>query len=336
MLETEAEVSRDMKRMNDHFTKGTMNRTTSRQPIASLLSERGQGLVEFALILPLLLALLLAIIDFGRLFFIYSEVSSAVREAIRYSAVNPYDCALIRQHAASTLTLTDVDAIDLTISFDDGLTTKWTYSDDCGDEPPDGTVAIGDRITIRASARVSMLTADIIGPVVKQSFGALPIEYVSSRTILPAEGIETGPTSTPLPTRTPPPGASHTPTHTPSPTPTHTPVPPQPPIIFIAAIQCQNKRVDFSWEPVSDATSYRVYRADTGALIEETTSTRCNNCDDLGSSQTRTYYAVAVNAGGESGPSSLSTVTCGAGATDTPTPTAVSRRDSTTTPISRS
>jgi len=298
-----------------------MNRTTLRRSHIYQHGERGQGLVELALILPLMLALFLAIIDFGRLLFIYSEVSSAVREAIRYSAVNPNDCTLIRQHAASTLTLTNVDSIDLTISVDDGETIKWTYPEDCSDEPPDGLVAIGDRITIRASAEVSLLTADIIGPVVKQSFGTLPIEYISSRTILPAEGIETGPTSTPLPTRTPPPGSSLTPSHTPSPSPTNTPTPPPAVSFFGASVTCQNGNVDFSWSAAAGATSYRVYNASTGRLIKETTSTSCKNCDNLGTSQSRSYYVVAVNAGGESAPSGIATVVCGAGATDTPTPT---------------
>ena len=89
-----------------------MNRSVTR----STLPHRpgaGQGLVEFSLIMPFLLVLFMGILDFGRVFFVYSEVSSAVREAIRFSAVNPLDCVGIRQQAGSTLTLTDVADIDL-------------------------------------------------------------------------------------------------------------------------------------------------------------------------------------------------------------------------------
>jgi hypothetical protein len=296
--------------------------THSSQPaLKHQRTDRGQGLVEFALVLPILLVLMLGILDFGRLFFIFSEVSSAVREAIRFSAVNPYDCQLIQQRAGSTLTLTDVNTLDLTIAFDDGEAVKWTYPPDCSEEPPEGLVVTGDRITIRASTQVNLITAGIIGPIVQQTFGPLRVEYVSSRTIVPEDGIETGPTSTPRPTRTPPPGASFTPTATSTHTPTNTPMPPAPPFPFDASVQCNSKRVDFTWGGTHDASVYRLYQADNPLPIQQTKSTSCNNCDSLGTSETRTYYVVAVNAGGESTPSNTDTVTCGAGATDTPTPT---------------
>ena len=48
--------------------------------------SRGQALVEFALILPILLLIVAGIFDFGRALFTYSEVSNAVREATRYAA----------------------------------------------------------------------------------------------------------------------------------------------------------------------------------------------------------------------------------------------------------
>jgi hypothetical protein len=160
-----------------------------------------------------------------------------------------------------------------------------------------------------------LITGDLIGPIVRQTFPVFPIEYVSSRTVVPSEGIETGPTTTPRPTLPPPPGATNTPT------PTQTPAPPSPPIDFIASVNCQNGNVGFSWQPVAGATDYRVYQVGAKTLVDDSTSTSVNNGDDLGASQQRSYYVVAVNAGGESAPSNISTVMCGAGATDTPTPT---------------
>jgi hypothetical protein len=43
--------------------------------------RRGQGLVEFALVLPVLMLLLLITVDFGRLFFTYIAVTNSAREA---------------------------------------------------------------------------------------------------------------------------------------------------------------------------------------------------------------------------------------------------------------
>ncbi len=51
--------------------------------------KRGQGLVEFALLLPLLLLLLLGIIDFGIAVFRYNTVANVGREVARYGAVHP-------------------------------------------------------------------------------------------------------------------------------------------------------------------------------------------------------------------------------------------------------
>ena len=50
--------------------------------------ERGQSLVEFALILPILMALLLLTIDVGRLFYAYVGVTNASREGAAYAVAN--------------------------------------------------------------------------------------------------------------------------------------------------------------------------------------------------------------------------------------------------------
>ena len=48
--------------------------------------EGAQGMVEFALILPLLLLVVFGIIELGRLLVIYSSVGTASREAARYAS----------------------------------------------------------------------------------------------------------------------------------------------------------------------------------------------------------------------------------------------------------
>ena len=50
--------------------------------------ENGASLVEFALIAPFLLLLLLGIVEFGYLFGQYNEVRHAAREGARYAAVS--------------------------------------------------------------------------------------------------------------------------------------------------------------------------------------------------------------------------------------------------------
>ncbi|MCC6497785.1 MAG: pilus assembly protein [Propionibacteriaceae bacterium] len=50
--------------------------------------ERGAAAVEFALLLPLLMMLLLAIMEFGYAFFIQATVAGAARVGVRHYVVN--------------------------------------------------------------------------------------------------------------------------------------------------------------------------------------------------------------------------------------------------------
>ena len=85
--------------------------------------HRGQTLVEFAIIIPVLLLLAVFIFDFGRAVYYYSAIQNAAREGVRYGAVNPVvtttevyeDVPGMKKAAVNYaiglgLTLTDVDA----------------------------------------------------------------------------------------------------------------------------------------------------------------------------------------------------------------------------------
>jgi Flp pilus assembly protein TadG len=56
-------------------------------------TRSGQGIVELALALPLLLLLMLGTIDIGRVFFDYVQLRNAVREGAGYGARVPTDTA---------------------------------------------------------------------------------------------------------------------------------------------------------------------------------------------------------------------------------------------------
>jgi hypothetical protein len=47
-------------------------------------SDKGQSLIEAAIILPLLLFLVFAIVDFGVLFYVYQSMENGISEATRY------------------------------------------------------------------------------------------------------------------------------------------------------------------------------------------------------------------------------------------------------------
>ena len=73
--------------------------------------RRGQALVEFALILPILLILLLGILDFSRAVAAYNSVSNGARSGARVAIVNQ-DMDAIRDAVESeAFGLSDVDVV---------------------------------------------------------------------------------------------------------------------------------------------------------------------------------------------------------------------------------
>jgi Flp pilus assembly protein TadG len=56
-------------------------------------NSSGQSLVEFALIIPLLLLLVMGTVDFGRVFYIKIALQSAAREGAYYLSYNPTDAS---------------------------------------------------------------------------------------------------------------------------------------------------------------------------------------------------------------------------------------------------
>ena len=58
---------------------------------AHLARAKGQDLVEYALILPIMLMIIAVIFDLGRVTFIYSTLSNLTREAARYGVIDPCD-----------------------------------------------------------------------------------------------------------------------------------------------------------------------------------------------------------------------------------------------------
>ena len=88
--------------------------------------ERGQELVEFALILPLLLLLMVGIFEFGYVVFAYNTLSNAVREGARFGSVQPADETGILERA-QRLTI-GLDSTKLTWDVDDSVSGRVSVS----------------------------------------------------------------------------------------------------------------------------------------------------------------------------------------------------------------
>ncbi len=72
---------------------------------------RGQALVEFALIIPLLVLILMGAFDLGRGIYAYNVVASAAREGARYGILDPNNTAAIQSTAKANTAALDQSQI---------------------------------------------------------------------------------------------------------------------------------------------------------------------------------------------------------------------------------
>ncbi|MGH7725497.1 MAG: TadE/TadG family type IV pilus assembly protein [Candidatus Eiseniibacteriota bacterium] len=73
--------------------------------------SRGQSLVEFALVLPMLLVVMLMITEFGRALWTYNVLAQATREGARIAVVSPGASAVADGEAAMTTFLTAANMV---------------------------------------------------------------------------------------------------------------------------------------------------------------------------------------------------------------------------------
>jgi Flp pilus assembly protein TadG len=71
-------------------------------PLRRRRGARGQSLVEFSLVIPLFLLLLIAVFDLGRGVFAYNTLTNAAREGARMAIVNQDTATIIADAKAAT------------------------------------------------------------------------------------------------------------------------------------------------------------------------------------------------------------------------------------------
>jgi Flp pilus assembly protein TadG len=84
--------------------------------------ERGQSLVELALVLPILIILLFGILEFGRVFHSYLVITNAAREGARHGIICR-DVTGIKQKVLDSSPGINLEPGDITVNPSTGLTT---------------------------------------------------------------------------------------------------------------------------------------------------------------------------------------------------------------------
>lgn len=77
---------------------------------------RGQALVEFALVMPIFILLLVAIFDLGRAVFAYNTLTNAAREGARMAIVNQYKPSII-DRAKQQTAIVELNDPSVTVNF---------------------------------------------------------------------------------------------------------------------------------------------------------------------------------------------------------------------------
>lgn len=171
-----------------HFYGEPMNTKLS-FPKKLSSKENAQGMVEFALVLPLLLFIIFGLIEFGRLIATYSMITTSSRDSARYAAAagnvgnnTPHylDCDGIRAAARKSAILSPISNDDIIISYDHGPGTA-VFSSTC---PASEALQLGDRVQVSVTS-----TFEPIIPL-GNLLTSVPLNSTTVRTILMGVEIE--------------------------------------------------------------------------------------------------------------------------------------------------
>lgn len=129
--------------------------------------QKGQSLVEMAIMLPIMLILLAGLIDFGLAFFSFIALRDAAAEGATYGAIDPTNTNgiidRVRTSSTEPVDLTDTTNVAVTVTTDGSpcagealtVTVVYTYPIIT---PFVGTVVGGQTIPVTASVTGTVLT----------------------------------------------------------------------------------------------------------------------------------------------------------------------------------
>ena len=144
--------------------------TTEAKPMASPRGRiRGQSLVEFALVLPVILLLLLVSLDFGRVFLGYINLQNMARVAANYAANNPGawgadpDTAVQTKYRNQVIADAAATNCQLPVSGGTPVVPDPVFTDQTGNGE---TSNLGDNAQVQLTC-----TFDIITPIISSMLG---------------------------------------------------------------------------------------------------------------------------------------------------------------------
>lgn len=149
---------------------------------------RGQGLVEFAMVLPVFLLVVLGIIEFSRVFIIYTSVVNAAREGARFGIVHPSSPYAVEYQTRESALLVQPHHVTVCCDLGPGSATfecnpsvtATGACDQAGREgDPNEPARVGDRVVVSVDHEVAFIT-----PLLQALWPTLHVGTQSARSIL--------------------------------------------------------------------------------------------------------------------------------------------------------
>jgi hypothetical protein len=139
---------------------------------------RGQSLVEFALVLPLLIVVMVAIFDLGRAVFVYNAVSNAAREGVRLAIVDQGAAGIMAE--ASAHSIGNVPAVPCSGGSPSCVSVRFLNPDLSGGAPCDAVpVPTGCIAEVRVDYRFDPLTPVGLLSIFAQATGQPPLGSIT-------------------------------------------------------------------------------------------------------------------------------------------------------------
>jgi Flp pilus assembly protein TadG len=153
---------------------------------------RGQALVEFAIVFPIAILVLLAVFDVGRAVFMYNGLTNGAREGARLAVVNQdksFVAERVRQ-SAPTATVSNLGNLNDLVTF----YKQFPNVNDPTLNPECTTMAVGCVAVVTARAPWTAITpiiGQLIGPISFVARSELPVELVCPNAAVSAYATST-------------------------------------------------------------------------------------------------------------------------------------------------
>ncbi len=137
------------------------SRQRSRHSISRIRSTRKQGaaIIEFALVVPILLAMLLGIMEFAWMARNHLTLANASREGVRAAAVGKTTTEIRNRVYSMGSTLPQINSrLTINLHKDDNPSDGYTYNTLLGDSGSKNNAAIGGMIRVQLIYRHQSLT----------------------------------------------------------------------------------------------------------------------------------------------------------------------------------